>query len=507
MKAAAAEDATLLRAVIQRDRRAWHQLVARYTDGLRFAVREAAEPIHSLDETEIEDVIGDLWLLLLEDDLRRLRSFEKSRGRSDLWSWLAMLATQVACTRAHKLARSPRFVSLEALAGQESACKTSSQILGSRIATDGGSSATEEPMYEKIYGPYFKRGKHHLHLYFLDGTKKYQTFDTEEEAREFLRRNEKRVVRKPITIREAVDEYIKARIDLKESSRITMRFRLGALTKGHDETLVQAFPAHGAWKKATEENSVDTLHGIRSAANGFFKWCVKNEYLKKHPLDGVEIVGKKKRGKPQLRLDEARRFLERAFRVAAGEVIKGKRDTQQHVGVIGAAVALLMGMRNSEVVGCVVRDLDDGGKELVIEDAKTRAGCRRIEVPDVLRPQLLQLAQDKAGTDPLFPNLTKDGMRYWTARLCKEAGLPKVTPHGLRGTHATASMRANTNPHQVAAALGHSSIAVTLRHYANPEAVAEARQEAAVTTLLSKTKSKTFGQGTAQTESVSTDAA
>src|SRR5262249_36864133 len=43
-----------------------------------------------------------------------------------------------------------------------------------------------------------------------------------------------------------------------------------------------------------------------------------------------------------------------------------------------------------------------------------------------------------------------------TARLCKEAGLPKVTPHGLRGTHATASMRANTNPHLVAAALGHT---------------------------------------------------
>src|SRR5262245_4181446 len=56
-------------------------------------------------------------------------------------------------------------------------------------------------------------------------------------------------------------------------------------------------------------------------------------------------------------------------------------------------------------------------------------------------------------------------MRYWTARLCKEAGLPKVAPQGLRGTHATASMRANTNPHQVAA-------------------------EAAVTTLLSKTGSK-----------------
>jgi integrase len=68
----------------------------------------------------------------------------------------------------------------------------------------------------------------------------------------------------------------------------------------------------------------------------------------------------------------------------------------------------------------------------------------------------------------------------------------------LRGTHATASMRPHANPHEVAAALGHTSFRVTERHYAQPEAVAAAKQQAASETLLasqtpSKTPSKTVG--------------
>jgi integrase len=79
--------------------------------------------------------------------------------------------------------------------------------------------------------------------------------------------------------------------------------------------------------------------------------------------------------------------------------------------------------------------------------------------------------------------MTKDALRWWTRRLCKEAGLPEVTPHGLRGTNATASMQANTNPHLVAAALGHESIAVTMRHYVDRDAVEATRQQAAVNAL------------------------
>jgi integrase len=367
------------------------------------------------------------------------------------------------------------------------------------IALDGGSSAPkEEPMYFKIYGPYYKNGHYHVHLHLLDGTRKYKSFATEEAAMEFVHRNEARIVAKPITVAEAIREYGESRVELRPSSRATIQYRLEALASGFEEVLIQAFPAVTAWNGLVSKNAVDTLHGIRSAAKGFFEWCVGQSYLKKNPLAGIKIVGKKKRGKPQLRLDEARAFLERALTVSNGEKISERQSSQQEVGVLGAATALLLGLRNGEVVGCQVRDLDDGGCTLWIAASKTPAGLRRVEVPDVLRPHLLKLAENRGGTESLFPSLTKEGMRYWTKALCKEMGLPIVTPQGLRGTHATASMRPHANPHEVAAALGHTSFRVTERHYAQPEAVAAAKQQAASETLLasknpSKTPSKTVG--------------
>lgn len=363
-------------------------------------------------------------------------------------------------------------------------------------ATDGGSSATEEePMYEKIYGPYFKAGKHHVHLHFLDGTKKYKTFGTDEEARAFIQSNERRAIATRVTVKSAVDEYMKTRVDLRESSATTLRFRLEALIRGFEGTYVQTFPTEAAWKKVAGENAVDTQHGIRSAGKAFFNWCMKQGYAKKNPMANIEIVGKKRRGKPQLRLDEARTMLTFAFSVVDGEPLNGRSGSQQQVAVLGAAVALLLGLRNGEVVGRTVRDLDNGGRVLVIDAAKTEAGVRRIEVPDVLGSRLLKLAEGRPSTEQLFMGLTKDGLRYWTQRLCAAAQLPEVTPHGLRGTNATASMKANPNAHQVAAALGHTSITVTKRHYADEEAVAAAQQEAAVEALLpSKNSSKNFGQ-------------
>lgn len=256
-----------------------------------------------------------------------------------------------------------------------------------------------------------------------------------------------------------------------------------------------------AWNRLVATNAVDTLHGIRSAARGFFEWCVGQSYLKKNPFTGIKIAGKKKRRKAQLRLDEARAFLDRALVVAKGERISKRRGSQQEVGVLGAATALLLGLRNKEVVGRLVRDLDDRARVLWITESKTEAGIRVVKVPKVLRWPLLKVVAKRTGTEPLFPGLTKDGLRYWTKGLCKEMGLPIVTPQGLRGTHATVSMRPHANPEEVAASLGHASFRVTERHYARPSAVADARQQAAVEALLepknpSKKPSKTFGRGT-----------
>jgi hypothetical protein len=54
-------------------------------------------------------------------------------------------------------------------------------------------------------------------------------------------------------------------------------------------------------------------------------------------------LGKRRRGKPQLTTDEARKFLATALELAA-----------EDEGAIAAAMALLMGMRASEIVARTV---------------------------------------------------------------------------------------------------------------------------------------------------------
>lgn len=141
-------------------------------------------------------------------------------------------------------------------------------------------------------------------------------------------------------------------------------------------------------------------------------------------------------------------------------------------------MALLMGMRASEIIERTVRNLDDEGRLLWITDAKTQAGVRRLEVPPQLQEHLQRLACDKRPADRLFG---RGVHRHWVLRavhrICNAAGVPRVPSHGLRGTHATLAVSAGATSHLVAAALGHESFATTARHYARTEAIESAVQE------------------------------
>jgi integrase len=149
-----------------------------------------------------------------------------------------------------------------------------------------------------------------------------------------------------------------------------------------------------------------------------------------------------------------------------------------------AATALLLGMRASEIAERIVRDLDGGGRVLAVTASKTAAGVRRLRVPAVLQPLLHQLAAGKRAADRLFGAGVN---RHWVlravARVCRAAGVPAVTPHGLRGTHATLAVGAGISGDAVAASLGHESFAVTAAHYARPEAVSGAQAARVADTL------------------------
>jgi len=125
--------------------------------------------------------------------------------------------------------------------------------------------------------------------------------------------------------------------------------------------------------------------------------------------------------------------------------------------------AFLLGLRVSEVTDRVVRDLDDDGRLLWIEFGKTKRSRRTLEVPALLRPYLLVLANGcSADAQQISRTVSrrsgKKRDRYWllyhVARLCEEAGVPVVCTQSLRELHAWVATDAGATSHVVASALG-----------------------------------------------------
>jgi integrase len=195
-----------------------------------------------------------------------------------------------------------------------------------------------------------------------------------------------------------------------------------------------------------------------SSARRMCAWLVEADVLDGNPTAGIKGQGKVKRGKPQLTLDESRKFAALAL----------ERAQEGDEGALAALTCLLLGVRRGELVGLTARSLDDGGRLLRIFESKTDTGKRPIEIPEVLQPLLQKQAEGKKSLDRLFPH---PGLWVWraTKKICADAGVSvEVSPHGLRGGHATLAMEAGMSAHLVAAQLGHASPQMTLDHYAAP---------------------------------------
>ena len=222
-----------------------------------------------------------------------------------------------------------------------------------------------------------------------------------------------------------------------------------------------------------------THRTVLKTARSFFAWVVRRGHARSNPFAAVAPVGRPRRGKPQLRIDEARAFLAAALAQA---------DARGDGLAVGAAAALLLGLRVSEIVCCRVRDLDSHGL-LWIEGTKTEAARRRLAVPGILQPYLLRLAESRKPQDFLFgesrPGKHWSRMALWkrVQQLCDCAQVPVVCPHSLRGLFATLAVASGAVSHAVAAALGHSSFAVTAAHYAQESAIDGARTAAALSAL------------------------
>ena len=282
--------------------------------------------------------------------------------------------------------------------------------------------------------------------------------------------------------KEKYEMYLRDEKQNKERSYTATLWRLGIFFPDEELSLSALTPPkcigyYEALRNRTTKYgkalATDSHRNILAEAKTFLKWSVGKGYLPKSPLEGVQGTGKRRHGKPQLRIDEARRWQAKAMQLA----------DEGEEGAIAALVTLVMGLRAGEVVSRIVRDLDDEGRLFWIPDSKTEAGKRTLQVPDLLRDRLMELAEGKRPTDLLFGYHDRNWPRKWVAKICKAAGVPLVTAHGMRGLHGTLAVETGISAHAVAAALGHESVTTTLQSYAKAGAGTSVRQQKVLTVL------------------------
>lgn len=225
--------------------------------------------------------------------------------------------------------------------------------------------------------------------------------------------------------------------------------------------------------------TVDTCRTSLIMGRSFLAWCVEQHWLRDNPLAKVKTIGTRRKGKKQLTIDESRIM----YRVCMAEARNGDD------GALAALIAISMGLRAGEIVSRVVRDLDDAGKVLRVDDnpeigfrVKSPSSRRPVKVPVDLRPLLQARATGKAPGALLLPSGV--GRLQWsswvnrqTERLCKLAGVPRVCAHALRGMAATAAAAAGETPELVARMLGHEGPALTLGHYIIPGTHEQAQRD------------------------------
>jgi integrase len=139
------------------------------------------------------------------------------------------------------------------------------------------------------------------------------------------------------------------------------------------------------------------------------------------------------------------------------------------------------GLRFSEALAITPSDFDFNRQTLSVSKTwdyksgggfvptKNRSSVRKVQIDWQLIVQFSVLIKDLPNNEPLF---VKKGRKVYNstandvlARLCGKAGVPVISIHGLRHTHASLLLFAGVSIASVAKRLGHASMNTTEKTY------------------------------------------
>lgn len=272
---------------------------------------------------------------------------------------------------------------------------------------------------------------------------------------------------KPGTLK-SYDHWVNAHI-IPEIGRI----KLAALRPEHLQRLYAKKLDEGLSKR-----TVQYMHSIiRRILNQAVRWGV----ISINPTNMVTPPKPEKQEFTTLSADQAKTFIE--------SVEDGRWRTIY-------VVAILTGLRKSEILGLRWEDVDFKRSQLSINNIiyevsghiysgspKTDSSRRTIAMPNYVAQSLQAYQEITHETHGLIfttstgkPISQRNLTRHFHGAL-EKAGLPRIRFHDLRHTAATLLLKENVHPKVVQEMLGHSSISLTLDTYSH--VIPSMQQEAA----------------------------
>lgn len=227
-----------------------------------------------------------------------------------------------------------------------------------------------------------------------------------------------------------------------------------------NETNVRDYFFNGRTVRNWSASSFITYH---KSLVVFFRWCVKEGYMRDNPAEDMELPKMEKRLPPKLTKQEAERLLEVVYHYPYSYKFLRARNHAIF------ATFIFAGLRKKELLNLKLADVDLENMSIFVRQGKGAKDrivpiCRKLA--ESMERYLLERKRLKKVCPEFFASLnhnmgfTVDGLDH-LVKAIREASKIKFSIHKLRHTFATLMLEGGCDIYSLSKMMGHSDIKTT----------------------------------------------
>lgn len=230
------------------------------------------------------------------------------------------------------------------------------------------------------------------------------------------------------------------------------------IRKPYTELTTEDIRRYMSFRKTSHKLKSISIQNIRQYLMSFFKWLTREEYIKKNPMDKIDVIKVEQKIIDTLSDEEA-------------EIIRCACTNERDLAIIDLLSG--SGMRVSELCALNIEDVNFSTREIIVfgKGAKERTCFMTGRAKVHLRWYLDQRVDDNPAlfvtTKKPYNRLSKNGVEYILRQIAKDSKVPRTRlyPHKYRSTLATDMINKGAPAEHVQNILGHTSVNTTLKCY------------------------------------------